>query len=121
MSSHNEEGAVHEREIEEDVMNVPLIAWLGTVSTILITVSVLLLIGVYYLTLSQETALRHKEADARITDIEAQRAIDAMLIEGYYQTPDTEDAEGNPTRGTATMPIEIGMQDVVKEAANKPK
>jgi len=117
MSSHNEEGTKHEREIEEDVMNVPLIAWLGTVSTILIIVSVLLLIGVYYLTLSQETALRHKEAEARITDIEAQRAIDAMMVDDYYLNPESEDADGNVKRETATMPIALGMQEVVDEAA----
>lgn len=115
MSSHNEEGVKHEREIEEDVMNVPLIAWLGTIATILIIVSVLLLIGVYYLTKGQETARRHVEAEARITDIEAQRIIDAKVVEDYFLHPDKEDADGNMERGTATIPVEQGMIDVVKE------
>lgn len=119
MSSHNEQDVKHEREIEEDVMNVPLIAWLGTIATILITVSVLLLIGVYYLTQGQETARRHLEADARITDIEAQRAIDAELVEGYFKLPDEEDETGTVTRGTATMPIALGMQSVIEEAKAK--
>ena len=119
MSSHNEAGATHEREIEEDVMNVPFIAWLGTVSTILITVSVLLLIGVYYLTQGQETARRFEEAEARITDIEAQRVIDARMVdEGYYVHPDADSGDGNVTRGTVSMPIEVGMEAVI---ADNPK
>ena len=69
-----------EREIEEDVMNVPFIAWLGSISTVLIVVAVLLLTGVFYLTQRQQTAERQADADARITELEAQRAIDAISI-----------------------------------------
>lgn len=100
-----------EREIEEDVMNVPVIAWLGTVSTILIAVSVILLIGVFYLTQDRQQALRQRQADERITELEAHRQIDAMVVDGYYQQPDVEE-NGTVTRGKVSVPVEIGMRQI---------
>ena len=62
----DEHAQTSEREIEEDVVNVGFIAWLGGVATILIAVSVILLTGVYYLTLEQREARLQEEADARV-------------------------------------------------------
>ena len=112
MSSTEQHGAdKKEREIEEDVMNVPVIAWLGTVSTILIIVSVILLIGVFYLTENKQLAERQSEADARITELEAHRKIDAMVVDGYYKDADTEE-NGTVTRGKLHVPVEIGMRQI---------
>ena len=94
-------------------MNVPLIAWLGIVSSILIAVSVIVLTGVYYLTEQKQMEERHEQADARITDLEAHRAIDKMMVDGYYQQPDVDDGQGNVTRGTVSIPVEIGMKEIV--------
>lgn len=100
-----------EREIEEDVMNVPVIAWLGTVATLLIIVSVILLIGVYYLTKDTQEAAQQAQADARITELEAHRKIDAMVVDGYYREPDV-DVDGTVTRGKVNVPVELGMQQI---------
>lgn len=112
--SSNETNAHPDREIEEDVMNVPFIAWLGTVSTILIAVTVLLLMGVYYLTQRQETALRWEEAEARITDLEAQRAIDKMVVNGVYELPAAGD-DVSQDRPLVSVPVSVGMTKVVEE------
>ncbi|MEM6674459.1 MAG: hypothetical protein AAF726_16555 [Planctomycetota bacterium] len=105
-----------EREIQEDVLNVPLIAWLGGITTILIIVGVILLIGVYYITQGQLDDKRQQAADARITDFEAMQLIDEMVVEGYYRHPDVDDGQGNVTRGTLSIPVEEGMKQVVQEA-----
>ncbi|MEM1452661.1 MAG: hypothetical protein AAGI22_26390 [Planctomycetota bacterium] len=105
-----------DREIEEDVMNVPFIAWLGSISTVLIIVAVLLLTGVFYLTQRQQTAERQRDADARITELEAQRAIDAMVVDGYYKQPDGADEKGEPIPGTVSIPVTEGMRKVVEDA-----
>lgn len=105
-----------DREIEEDVLDVPVIAWLGGISTVLIIVAVILLVGVYYLTQRQLDAERQAEADARITELEAQRAIDAMVVDGYYQHPDVDDGEGNTTPGTVSIPVTEGMKKVIEDA-----
>lgn len=110
MSSTEQHGKA-EREIEEDIMNVPVIAWLGTVSTILIIVSVILLIGVFYLTERQQLAERQSEADARITDLEAHRKIDAMIVDDYFKGADVE-VDGTVTRGKFHIPVEIGMRQI---------
>jgi hypothetical protein len=115
-----ESAAQHpDREIQEDVMNVPFVAWIGTVTTILITVSVIVLIGVYYLTKGQEMERRQAEADGRITDMEAQREIDALVVDGYYKFPDVDDGQGNVTRGTVSIPVSEGMRRVVEDARSK--
>lgn len=112
--------APSEREIEEDVMNVPLIAWLGAVSTVIIAVSVLLLMGIYHLTHKRQVAERQAEADQRITDLEAQRAIDEMMVNGYYKEPDTvvvdENGVESPKRGLYMLPVERGMRQVIESA-----
>ena len=110
MSSTQQQGK-KEREIEEDIMDVPVIAWLGTVATILIIVSVILLIGVFYLTENQQLAERQSEADARITDLEAHRIIDAMVVDGHFKDADVEE-NGTVTRGKVHIPVEIGMQQI---------
>lgn len=112
--SSNDTNAHPDREIEEDVMNVPLIAWLGTVSTILIAVTVFVLTGVYYLTQRQEDALRWEEADARITDLEAQRAVDSMVVDGVYELPAAGD-EASQDRPKVSVPVSIGMSKVVEQ------
>ena len=112
MSSTQQHGSgKSEREIEEDIMNVPVIAWLGTVATILIIVSVILLIGVFYLTENQQLTERQAEADVRITDLEAHRKIDAMVVDGYFRDADVEE-DGTVTRGKLHVPVEIGMRQI---------
>ena len=112
MSSTDQHGSSKsEREIEEDIMNVPVIAWLGTVATILIIVSVILLIGVFYLTESKQLAERQSEADARITELEAHRKIDEMIVDGYYKDADVE-VDGKVTPGKLHIPVEIGMRQI---------
>ena len=83
--STNDTNAQLDREIEDDVMNIPFIAWIGTISTIMIAVTVIVLTGIYYLTQRQENALRWEQADARVSDLEAQRAIDKMVVNGVYE------------------------------------
>ena len=39
--STNDTNAQLDREIEDDVMNIPFIAWIGTISTIMIAVTVI--------------------------------------------------------------------------------
>ena len=77
----NEQAQTSEREIEEDVVNVGFIAWLGGVATILIAVSVILLTAVYYVTLDQREARLQEEADAQAA--EAERL--AGLREGFEE------------------------------------
>ena len=114
------QGAKAEREIQEDVMNVPLIAWLGVVSAVITTVSVLLLMGVYHLTLKQQVAERQVEADQRITDLEAKRSIDEMVVNGFYRLPDVllvdEKGGTSTTPGGFAVPVEPGMQQVIQNA-----
>ena len=112
----NEQAQTSEREIEEDVVNVGFIAWLGGGATILIAVSVILLTAVYYFTLDAREARLQEEADARVTDLEAQQAIDQMVVEGFYQHPDLDDGLGNVTRGTVSIPVSEGMKKVVEDA-----
>lgn len=100
-----------DREIQEDVVNVPLLGWLATVSSILIIVAVLLLTGVFYLTEGRQMELRQVQADSRITDIEAHRQIDEMVIDGYYREADVEES-GTVTRGKVNVPVEIGMRQI---------
>mgnify|MGYP005992243443 CR=1 FL=1 len=100
-----------DREIQEDVMNVPVLAWLGTVSTILIIVSVILLIGVFYMTKDQQEAVRQTQADSRITDLEAHRQIDGMVVDGFYKEADVDD-NGTVTRGKVHVPVELGMSQI---------
>lgn len=114
----NVDPAHPEREIEEDVMDVGFVAWLGAVSTILIAVTVIGLIGVFYLTQDMQIAERQAEADARITDTEAHRMIDDIVVDGAYQLPDEKDEAGETmTRGGFSLPVERGMRQVVE--ANK--
>ena len=108
-----------EREIQEDVMNVPFVAWLGAVSTILIAVSVILLTGVFYLTKGNEEALRQSEADARKSDLQAQREVDAMVLDGYYKFPDKELENGDMERGGISIPIAEGMNQVIEASRDR--
>ncbi len=110
-TEHGDHAAKSEREIEEDIMDVPVIAWLGTVSTILIIVAVILLTGLYHLTQRQQDATRQEEADTRITDLEAYRLIDATVVNGHFQQPDSEE-NGTVTRGKVNLPVEIGMSQI---------
>lgn len=112
----DEHAQTSDREIEEDVVNVGFIAWLGGVATILIAVSVILLTGVYYLTLEQREARLQEEADARVTDLEAQQTIDDMVVDGFYRHPDVDDGQGNVTRGTVSIPVSEGMKRVIEDA-----
>lgn len=110
---------VDEREIQEDVMNVPFVAWLGAVATILIAVSVILLTGVYYLTKGNEEALRQSEADGRKSDLQAQREVDEMLLDGYYKLPDKELENGDVERGGISIPIGEGMEQVIESSRDR--
>lgn len=100
-----------EREIEEDIMDVPVISWLGTVSTIIIIVSVIVLTGIFHLTERQQKEVRQAEADARITDLEAYRQIDNAIVDGHFKQPDVDD-NGTVTRGKVSLPVEIGMRQI---------
>lgn len=114
----NVDPAHPDREIEEDVMNVGLVAWLGAITTIITAVTVIGLIGVYYLTQDMQIAERQAEADARTTDTEAHQIIDGMVVDGVYQLPDVKDEAGEVmTRGGYSVPVERGMRQVVE--ANK--
>ena len=105
-----------DREIEEDVMNVGFVSWLAAVATIIIIATVLVLTGIYYMTRDAQMAERQAEADARITDLEAHRKIDAMVIEGFYRTPDVQVGE-EVQRGLFSVPVERGMREVVEQNA----
>jgi len=114
----NVDPAHPDREIEEDVMNVGLVAWLGAITTIITAVTVIGLIGVYYLTQDMQMAERQAEADARITDTEAHQMIDQMAVDGMYRLPgETNETDGSMTRGGFSLPVERGMRQVVE--ANK--
>jgi hypothetical protein len=74
-------------------------------------VSVIFLIGVYYLTKDQQEAVRQTQADSRITDLEAHRQIDAMVVDGHYKEADVDD-NGTVTRGKVHVPVELGMRQI---------
>lgn len=112
--STNDTNAQLDREIEDDVMNIPFIAWIGTISTIMIAVTVIVLTGIYYLTQRQENALRWEQADARVSDLEAQRAIDKMVVQGVYELPSTG-SEISQDRPKVSAPVSAGMAKVVEE------
>jgi len=96
-------------------MDVPFVAWIGIITTIAIILAVIILTGIYYMTKSQEMAIRQVEADSRITDMEAQRQIDATVVNGFYRLPDKEDAEGNVIRGGVSVPVSDGMRKIVEQ------
>lgn len=112
--STNDTNAQLDREIEDDVMNIPFIAWIGTISTIMIAVTVIVLTGIYYLTQRQENALRWEQADARVSDLEAQRAIDKMVVNGVYELP-TSGSDFSQDRPKVSAPVSVGMTKVVEE------
>ena len=112
--STNDTNAQLDREIEDDVMNIPFIAWIGTISTIMIAVTVIVLTGIYYLTQRQENALRWEQADARVSDLEAQRAIDKMVVNGVYELPSTG-SDFSQDRPKVSAPVSVGMTKVVEE------
>ena len=112
--STNDTNAQLDREIEDDVMNIPFIAWIGTISTIMIAVTVIVLTGIYYLTQRQENALRWEQADARVSDLEAQRAIDKMVVQGVYELPSTG-SDVSQDRPKVSAPVSAGMAKVVEE------
>lgn len=112
--STNDTNAQLDREIEDDVMNIPFIAWIGTISTIMIAVTVIVLTGIYYLTQRQENALRWEQADARVSDLEAQRAIDKMVVQGVYELPSTG-SDISQDRPKVSAPVSAGMAKVVEE------
>lgn len=105
-----------ESEIQEDIVSVPVIAWLGGVSTILLTTSVIVLMGVFYMTTANLDVQRQADAAARVSTLEAQRTIDAMVLDGYYEHPGADDGQGNVTRGKVSIPIAVGMQKVIEDA-----
>ena len=112
--STNDTNAQLDREIEDDVMNIPFIAWIGPISTIMIAVTVIVLTGIYYLTQRQENALRWEQADARVSDLEAQRAIDKMVVQGVYELPSTG-SDVSQDRPKVSAPVSVGMTKVVEE------
>lgn len=92
-----------DREIEEDVLAVPLIAWLGIVGAILIVASVFALTGMYYQTLHGVERRLYAEAEASVTPAEAKVAADKVALRGYYRgVPSPEGVI--PTGAGATEP-----------------
>lgn len=119
--SHAHPAAHPDREIEEDVLAVPFIAWLGVTGVILIVASVLALTGMYYQTQNALTRARYAEAESRLTPAEAKVAADAVVVEGYYRgVPSPEGAvapePGQEPKQYVSVPVhEYGKRKVLEQ------
>lgn len=106
-----------DREIEEDVLAVPFIAWLGVVGSILIVVSVFALTGMYYQTLHGLERRLYAEADASVTPAEAKVAADKVALLGYYRgVPSPEGAveTGADAKQFVSIPVSEGKKKVLE-------
>ncbi|MEZ6017945.1 MAG: hypothetical protein R3F49_22765 [Planctomycetota bacterium] len=110
--------AGHEdREIEEDVLAVPFIAWLGVTGAILIVASVLALTGMYYQTEHALERERYLAADAQITPSEARLTADHETINGYFKgipSPDGVVEEGPDAKKFVSIPVAEGRKKVLE-------
>jgi hypothetical protein len=109
-----------DREIEEDVLAVPFIAWLGIVGAILTVASVLALTGMYYQTLHGLERRLYAEAEASVTPAEAKVAADRLALLGYYRgvpSPDgvVESAAGADARQFVSIPVAEGKKKVLEQ------
>lgn len=114
-ASSNAHPAEHpDREIEEDVLAVPFIAWLTAVGTILIVASVLALTGMYYQTQSRLDRERAEAAAALVTPAEAKVAADKTALNGYYRgVPDPNLKDGK----YVSIPVSEGRKKVLEQYA----
>lgn len=106
-----------DREIQEDVLAVPLIAWLAGISTILIVVSIIALTGFHYQSYHALERERFAAAEALITPAEAKTAADAEVIRGYYKgvpSPEGLVEEGPDAKSFVSIPIEHGRRAVLE-------
>lgn len=105
------------RQIEEDVLAVPFIAWLGVTATIIIVASVLALTGLYHQ--SQRALERQRAADgeALVTPAEAKVAADRTAIDGYYKGIPSPNpvAEGEAAPAYVSMPVSKGKERVLEQ------
>ena len=115
MSSHDHP----DRQIEEDVLAVPFIAWLGIVGVILIVASVFALTGMYYQTQHSLTAERYADAEAFVTPAEAKVAADHEVVDGYFRVPapDGSSDEGPDAKKFVSIPVAEGKAKVIERYA----
>jgi len=107
-----------DREIEEDVLAVPLIAWLGVVGAILIVASVLGLTGMYYQTLHGLERRLYAEADASLTPAEAKVAADKVALLGFYRgvpSPEGVVETGPDAKQFVSIPVAEGKKKVLAQ------
>ncbi len=113
-----------DRQIEEDVLAVPIIAWLGVTGSILIIVSVFALTGLYYQTQHALDRERSADAEALVTPAEAKVKADRVAIDGYYKVPDPNppklDPDGKPIvdpnpRTYVSIPVAEGKKKVLEQ------
>ena len=122
-SSSNAHPAEHpNRQIEEDVLAVPMVAWLGVIGTILIVASVLALTGMYYQTQHALDRARNAEAEAHLTPAEAKVAADREVVGGYYRgipSPDGAPAEGADANRFVSIPVAEGKKKVLEQYSQR--
>lgn len=108
-----------ERQIEEDVLAVPFIAWLGIVGVILIVASVFALTGMYYQTQHGLTEQRYTDAEALVTPAEAKVAADHQVVDGYFRvpSPDGSSDEGPDAKTFVSIPVSEGKAKVIERYA----
>lgn len=107
-----------DREIEEDVLAVPFIAWLGIVGTILIVASVFALTGMYYQTLHGLERKLYAEAEASVTPAEAKVAADRVALLGYYRgvpSPEGVVESGPDAKQFVSIPVAEGKKKVLQD------
>lgn len=123
-ASHAHPAEHSHRQIEEDVLAVPFVAWLGIVGTILIVASVFGLTGLYYQTQHALNRERAADAESRVTPAEAKVKADKVALNGYYRIPDPNppklDADGKPiadpdARTYVSIPVAEGKKKVLEQ------
>lgn len=106
-----------DRQIEEDVLAVPMIAWLGIVGSILIVAAVLALTGMYYQTKHDLEAERHADAARIETPAEAKVKADKLALSGYYRgipSPEGTVEEGSESKQFVSIPVSEGKKKVLE-------
>ena len=108
-----------DRQIEEDVLAVPFITWLGIVGVILIVASVFALTGMYYQTQRSLDAQRYADAEAVVTPLEAKVAADDEVVDGYYRVPSPNGTseEGADAKKFVSIPVSEGKAKVIERYA----
>lgn len=119
--SHAHPAEHPDRQIEEDVLAVPFIAWLGGTSTIIIVASVLALTGLYYQ--SQHALERQRAADgeALVTPAEAKVKADREALQGYYKGIPSPNpvGEGETAPAYVSVPVSVGKERVLQQFGSR--